>query len=100
MPRTSLDRMSPEMTRQRFVKDLRKTIDSHRVANTPTYEEIGDQIGISRRTMCSRMRNGDFSFEEFAGNGDFSFEEFAGIARILRFTEQEICKLVTERSVL
>ena len=89
MPRTSLDRMSPEMTRQRFVKDLRKTIDSHRVANTPTYEEIGDQIGISRRTMCSRMRN-----------GGFSFEEFAGIARILRFTEQEICKLVTERSVL
>ena len=89
MPRTSLDRLSPETTRQRFVKDLRKTIDRHRVANTPTFEEIGDRIGISRRTMCSRMQN-----------GDFSFEEFAGIARILRFTEQEICKLVTERSVL
>lgn len=89
MPRTSLDRMSPELTRQHFVTDLRKTIDRHRVANNPTYEAIGDQIGISRRTMCSRMQN-----------GDFSFEEFAGIARLLRFTEQEICQLVTGRSVL
>lgn len=87
MPRTSLDRMSPDKVRQRFAWELRKTIDSHRVANTPTYESIAAQIGIGRRTMCSRLQT-----------GNLTFEEFAGIARILRFSEQEICRLVKERA--
>jgi len=83
MPRTKLDRLSPETVRQHFAKDLRRTIDSHREGNSPTLEAIGDHIGLPRRTMQEKLKN-----------GKFTVLELSGIAEMLRFTDQEICSLV------
>lgn len=83
MPRTKLDRLSPEKARRHFAADLRKTIDSHRSGNDPTLEAIGDHIGIHRRTMMEKLKT-----------GKFTVMELSGIAEMLRFSDQEICNLV------
>lgn len=83
MPRTKLDRLSPDTVRQRFAKDLRKTIDTHREGSNPTLEAIGDHIGLPRRTMQEKLKS-----------GKFTVIELSGIAQMLRFTDQEICNLV------
>ena len=83
MPKVTWRTISPELKKEEWLKDLNESIESRRRKGKPSYEVIADAAQISRQALAYKLKNGCFTFQEFANIADF-----------LRFSDAEILRLV------
>lgn len=92
MPRTRLDRMSPETRRRQFADDFRKVVESHRKLGLPSYKKMYESFGMSHVTWGKR-----YGAAGRSGDGEWTLREFADICDMVGVTDQEKLMLLRRR---
>lgn len=86
MPKVTWRVVSPELRKEEWLKEFNEAIESRRRKNKPSYVEIADAAQISRQALAYKLKN-----------GNFTLEEFSGIAYFMKFPDELILKLAKKR---
>ena len=87
MPKVTWGRdVSPEIKRMEWIEAFSDSFENKRRRKKQSYTNIADMMQITRQTLWSKLKT-----------GDFSLDEFCQIADCMNFTDAEIINLLRMR---
>ena len=90
MPRTHLDRLTPETVRRHWVNDFAKKVEAHRFRMKPTYKEMAAAAGVSYGTFYSK-----YGTDKKEGTGGWTVREYMDLTSFLGFTKDEQMEMLS-----